>query len=571
MLIQKLNSSCFAINIKNNSVISFDYNSVNQGQFRLKHNGNIVECVAIIPTNLKSKYYHVEWSLVADQEYIFEIVGDIQNLNIQNGWLYDDSLLEQGGICFSLKHGKWQSYHSHDNSNIRNTERLQYHFTAKEAWLNDPNGLVYFKGKYHMFYQHYPYGKHTPMLHWGHAVSEDMVYWQHLPIAIYPQNDLDDRYIGGAFSGSAVVVNNELFLTYTEHFEDLDNSPNVFIEKQNLIKSKDGIHFSKPKTVINHKPDFCSYDFRDTKVWFDEKFDCYYLVIGTYANGYPSVVLYRSDDAENWIYHSILFQEKTLSGRTLECPDLFYLDGKYVLILSIFETKDKKDFNYQSYYYIGDFDGKHFIPKTPLRYIDSAKEFYAPQTFEANGNRYAIGWMNCWEDYKNRAKEDSAGAMSLIRQFRIKNNRLISYPIDTYENLRVQHLQPVNFNQSINLPSNLIELNLDFSSDNNWQLDLLEGNQGFVINIHYQNNQILVKNSLNEVIDKAFIKDIRSQEISVDIFLDTTSIELFVNKGEESITMRFEATNVMKNIMKVTAVDQKDLAIKLYELNSIWK
>ncbi|KYW87199.1 glycoside hydrolase family 32 protein [Francisella hispaniensis] len=571
MLIQKLNNSCFAINIKNNSVISFDYNSVNQGQFRLKHNGNIVECVAIIPTNLKSKYYHVEWSLVADQEYIFEIVGDIQNLNIQNGWIYDDSLLEQGGICFSLKHGKWQSYHSHDNSNIRNTERLQYHFTAKEAWLNDPNGLVYFKGKYHMFYQHYPYGKHTPMLHWGHAVSEDMVHWQHLPIAIYPQNDLDDRYIGGAFSGSATVVNNELFLTYTEHFEDLDNTPNIFIEKQNLIKSKDGIHFSKPKTVINRKPDFCSYDFRDTKVWFDEKFDCYYLVIGTYANGYPSVVLYRSDDAENWIYHSILFQEKTLSGRTLECPDLFYLDGNYVLILSIFETKGKKDFNYQSYYYIGDFDGKHFIPKTPLRYIDSAKEFYAPQTFEANGNRYAIGWMNCWEDYKNRAKEDSAGAMSLMRQFRIKNNRLISYPIDTYKNLRVQHLQSVNFNQSINLPSNLIELNLDFSSDNNWQLDLLEGNQGFVINIHYQNNQILVKNSLNEVIDKAFIKDIRSQEISVDIFLDTTSIELFVNKGEESITMRFEATNVMKNTMKVTAVDQEDLTIKLYELNSIWK
>ncbi|APD51250.1 beta-fructofuranosidase [Francisella hispaniensis FSC454] len=179
--------------------------------------------------------------------------------------------------------------------------------------------------------------------------------------------------------------------------------------------------------------------------------------------------------------------------------------------------------------------------------------------------------MNCWEDYKNRAKEDSAGAMSLMRQFRIKNNRLISYPIDTYKNLRVQHLQSVNFNQSINLPSNLIELNLDFSSDNNWQLDLLEGNQGFVINIHYQNNQILVKNSLNEVIDKAFIKDIRSQEISVDIFLDTTSIELFVNKGEESITMRFEATNVMKNTMKVTAVDQEDLTIKLYELNSIWK
>lgn len=92
-----------------------------------------------------------------------------------------------------------------------------------------------------------------------------------------------------------------------------------------------------------------------------------------------------------------------------------------------------------------------------------------------------------------------------------------------------------------------------------------------MINIHYQDNQILVKNSLNEVIDKAFIKDIRSQEISVDIFLDTTSIELFVNKGEESITMRFEASDTIKNTMRVSAVNQDDLTIKLYELNSVWK
>ncbi|MCC9172481.1 GH32 C-terminal domain-containing protein [Francisella tularensis] len=559
------------INIKNNSVISFDYNSVNQGQFRLKHNDNIVECVAIIPTNLKSKYYHVEWSLVADQEYIFEIFGDIQNLNIQNGWIYDANLLETGGMCFSLWADSFKSYHSHDNSDIHKTKRLQYHFTAKKAWMNDPNGLVYFKGKYHMFYQHYPYGKHTAMLHWGHAVSTDLVNWQHLPIAIYPQNDLNDRYIGGAFSGSAMVVDDELFLIYTEHFEDLDNTPNIFIEKQNLIKSKDGIHFSKPKTVINHKPDFCSYDFRDPKVWFDKIFNCYYMVIGTYVNNYPSVALYRSDNAESWNYHSILFQEKTISGRTLECPDLFYLDGKYVLVLSIFETKNKKDFNYQSYYYIGNFDGKHFSAETPPKHIDSAKEFYAPQTFEANGNRYAIGWMNCWEDYKNRAKDDSAGAMSLIRQLKVKKDKLLSYPVDDYKNLRNKTIEIKNFDQDITLPSNLIELNLDFSSDNNWQLDLLENNQGFVINIHYQDNQILVKNSLNEVIDKAFIKDIRSQEISVDIFLDTTSIELFVNKGEESITMRFEASDTIKNTMRVSAVNQDDLTIKLYELNSVWK
>ncbi|MDE5000679.1 hypothetical protein NAI58_09730, partial [Francisella tularensis subsp. holarctica] len=87
-----------------------------------------------------------------------------------------------------------------------------------------------------------------------------------------------------AVSGSAMVVDDELFIIYTDHFEDLDNTPNIFIEKQNLIKSKYGIHFSKPKIVINHNPDFCSYDFRDPQVWFETIFKCYYLVIGTYEN-----------------------------------------------------------------------------------------------------------------------------------------------------------------------------------------------------------------------------------------------------------------------------------------------
>ncbi|MDE5002845.1 hypothetical protein NAI78_10825, partial [Francisella tularensis subsp. holarctica] len=82
------------------------------------------------------------------------------------------------------------------------------------------------------------------------------------------------------------------------------NTPNIFIEKQNLIKSKDGIHFSNPKIVINHKPDFCYYDFRDPKVWFDKIFNCYYMVIGTFANNYPSVALYRSENAESWNYPS---------------------------------------------------------------------------------------------------------------------------------------------------------------------------------------------------------------------------------------------------------------------------
>ncbi|MGX9894143.1 hypothetical protein [Francisella orientalis] len=115
MLITKLDENSFSLNVKTNCVISFDYNTNQHGQFKLYHNNVVIECHPIQTTILKTKYYHVEWLLEAHKEYTLKIVCDTQNVSIQNGWLYDDSLLERGGICFSLKHGKCLSCHSHDN------------------------------------------------------------------------------------------------------------------------------------------------------------------------------------------------------------------------------------------------------------------------------------------------------------------------------------------------------------------------------------------------------------------------------------------------------------------------
>lgn len=172
---------------------------------------------------------------------------------------------------------------------------------------------------------------------------------------------------------------------------------------------------------------------------------------------------------------------------------------------------------------------------------------------------------------KNRAKEDSAGAMSLMRQLRINKDKLLSYPVDNYKNLRNKTIEIRNLDQDITLLSNLIELNLDFSSKEQWQLNLLKTNQNHVFNISYQNNQLTVKNNFSEVITEASIVDISSQNVSVDIFLDTTSIELFVNKGEESITMRFDPSNIIENTLQISVANKNDITAKLHELSSIWE
>ena len=92
-------------------------------------------------------------------------------------------------------------------------QRFQFHFEPKSGWMNDPNGLVYFKGKYHAFFQYYPHAPHWGQMHWGHAVSDDLIHWEELPIALYPDQEYEDD--GGCFSGSAVVKDDRLYLVYT--------------------------------------------------------------------------------------------------------------------------------------------------------------------------------------------------------------------------------------------------------------------------------------------------------------------------------------------------------------------
>lgn len=174
--------------------------------------------------------------------------------------------------------------------------RQRYHFMPQTGWLNDPNGLIYFRGKYHFFFQWNPYSGFWDSMHWGHAVSDDMLHWEYLPLALAPSETYDDYPKGGCFSGSAIEYDGKLFLMYT----GTANTGKGVEQTQCIAYSEDGIHFEKyAGNPVITAPEGISVDcFRDSKVWRHE--DTFYMVCGASRNKRGLALLYKSEDMLHW-------------------------------------------------------------------------------------------------------------------------------------------------------------------------------------------------------------------------------------------------------------------------------
>ena len=205
-------------------------------------------------------------------------------------------------------------------------KRPVFHFTPPSNWMNDPNGLIYFGGKYHMFYQHFPYATKWGTMHWGHAVSDDMVSWEYLPIALFPTKSYDRD---GVFSGGAIEKDDKMYLYYTavKYLEVSDEDTTValngqFEASQAMLISDDGYSFDNfegKKQIIKPIADKKIGDrinTRDPKVW---KFrDKYYMILGSKIMEFgkdtytPRVLFYVSNDAVNWQYINAFGEYGTL-------------------------------------------------------------------------------------------------------------------------------------------------------------------------------------------------------------------------------------------------------------------
>ena len=329
---------------------------------------------------------------------------------------------------------------------IPESDRPVFHLSTRAGWMNDPNGFSFYKGRYHLFHQYYPYAVKWGPMHWAHAVSDDLLHWQYLPAALAPDT-LPDR--DGCFSGSAVELpDGRQLLMYT----GVVSQGSRMGEMEKVIQHQclavgDGLDYEKypGNPVLDAKdiPEGCSKeDFRDPKMWRlpDGTYRCIVAVRPADESG--MILLYSSPDGFKWKFESILSENKNRFGRMWECPDFFELDGKHVLLTSpqdMFPVGFEYHNGNGTLCLIGSYDEetKKFRDEYDQA-IDYGIDFYAPQTtLTPDGRRVMIAWMQNWDTLAMiRNKAPWFGQMTIPREIRIKDNRLYQWPIRELDSLR---------------------------------------------------------------------------------------------------------------------------------------
>lgn len=429
--------------------------------------------------------------------------------------------------------------------------RLGYHVMAKSGWINDPNGFVYFKGYYHIFYQHYPYAAEWGPMHWGHARSKDLIHWETLPIALTPGSKEDKD---GCFSGTAIVKDDILYLVYTgHHYYEGDDNPDHFWQNQNLAYSLDGVNFTKYKNnpIIGKPPEDNTHHFRDPKVW--EHNSKYYQLLGSQANdGLGRAILYVSENLIEWEYLGEIdhAQNKEKEGFMWECPDLFHLNGEDILLCSPqgISPQQTQFLNlHNTGYFLGDLDYKKakFNRTSNFIELDKGHDFYAAQTLLApDGRRILIGWMAMWENEMPEQKDGWSGALTLPRELVLNGDQMYMKPIKEVNSLRKDRSDNKKFQlDEVHSISNITE-------HSEIELDLSIKSKDSYFNIYFKDNQnasfLTLKYSKNNFIlagidtsDQRYATSNLTEKIEMRIFIDKSSIEIFINDGEVVFTERY--------------------------------
>ncbi len=311
-------------------------------------------------------------------------------------------------------------------------QRPVLHFTPPQGWMNDPNGLVYFDGEYHLFYQYHPHDRVWGPMHWGHAVSRDLMRWEHLPPALAPDEQ------GACFSGSAIVDRHDtsglfdgepgLLAFYTVHRE-ADDDPSDYVQEQCLAYSRDrGRSWQKyAGNPLIASPGFK--DFRDPKVIWHEPSRRWVMAL---ACG-QTIQFHVSENLLDWRLASEFGAgQGAHTDGPWECPDLFELpvEGatpgepatRWVLVVGV-GAGEQEAFGSFTQYFVGHFDGERFHNDHPAECVllmDEGRDFYAVQSWSdvpaEDGRRLAIAWLNNWL-YANQIPEAGwRGAMSFPRE-----------------------------------------------------------------------------------------------------------------------------------------------------------
>lgn len=399
--------------------------------------------------------------------------------------------------------------------------RPQYHFTAQKNWINDPNGIIYYNGHYHLFYQHFPYECHWGTMHWGHATTTDFIHFTHYPIALYPSKTFDQN---GCFSGSSIYYNNQLYIYYTAIQYKSINIDNIHIRNaeddtyaiQALIRSDDGFSFNnneKKEIIIKDYPQS-----RDPKAWIG-KDGCVYLIIGSSFNNVPTVLFYKSHDGIHF-QEINQYQNKNL-GTMWECPAIFKINNQYFLTVSPENIFLPPKPNCASVVI-----PIHFQEETctisnvqPYQLMDYGLDFYAPYIFEdENSQPTLLAWMRMRQPFQD---ESWVGMFCMPRILEEKNGYL-------YQNVH-PHIKR-HFVLSKQIPT----LHHPFKID----ISLYEGQSinfgNFIIKI--RNDHLICDRSLTSIQHKKVCNVNSSPKLNLlcnlEIYYDYGIFEIFINNGQ---------------------------------------
>ncbi len=322
----------------------------------------------------------------------------------------------------------------------------KFHVYGPKGWINDPNGLIFYKNHYHVFYQYYPDDVHWGPMHWGHAVSEDLRHWDYLEPALCP-----DAQDDGCFSGSAIEVEGKLYLIYTS----FTNRDGVIRQQQAIAVSEDGIHFEKKGLIItsDELPEgYLKEDFRDPSVTKDA--DGYLMYTASRKeNGKGRILVYKSKDLFHWTFDRDLFEKDSL-GTMIECPDKV---GDVLTFTEQFFPTDVDGNNniHASRYILKDRNGCFVYENASA--LDYGFDYYAAQSFKEKN--ILIAWMSMWDRSFLSEKDGYAGELTYPRVLEIENGELIQKPFLLKEDRFVDI--PFAKNQKIHCRSGMIHFSFN--------------------------------------------------------------------------------------------------------------
>lgn len=471
----------------------------------------------------------------------------------------------------------------------KNHWRLDYHVAPPAGWMNDPNGFSYHNGEYHLFYQHHPYSPVWGPMYWGHVKSKDLAVWEQLPIALAPSEEYD---ADGCFSGSAISKDGKLYVMYTGNVWTGEDWDHDLKQVQCLAYSEDGVGFEKldgnPVISLAPEGDVHPFHFRDPKVW--KKGDLYYCVLGskTKAN-IGQILLYRSKDLMDWEFVSVAAKGEGNFGYMWECPDIFELDGADVLMMSPQGMKPEGHLYqnlHQSGYVVGKLDYETGnLEHGPFQVIDYGFDVYAPQTtLDEQGRRIVIAWMNMWESEMPEKEYGWAGAMTLPRVLTMEDGKIICRPVPELEKLRGEGLSFYNVRvdgevELTGVSGNCLELQMTMDAKNASRFGLklaVDPELGEETVLAYESKEGFF--SFNRDRSGAGPKGVRhatvelkDNKLELKVFLDSSSVEVFINDGEKVMTGRIYPGKDSKRIQFFSEGEMEIVELVIWELESAFK